>query len=69
MTFAPGTSDGAIMCIPVTVHSDNLVESEEDFMMMLALVNPGHSVILAKNTSVVTVIDNDGKTFSLPLYT
>jgi hypothetical protein len=59
LTYTSGSADGAEMCASINVHSDDLVEFEEEFGVMLTLVTSGPS--LGNNKSAVTIIDNDGK--------
>ena len=64
VTFPNGSADGMDMCTNVSVNSDSKVESEERFMVMLALVVSGTSLSLGNKTSAVTLIDSDGNFFS-----
>ena len=60
LTFVPGSSDGDEMCSWVTVHIDNLVESDEDFVVNLSLVTPmGTSFSLGNTETTVTLTDNE----------
>ena len=61
ITFSSGSGNGALQCVDVTVYSDNLVEFEENFKAMLTLTTPGSSFNLGINTSVITLIDSDGR--------
>lgn len=60
ITFQPGSANGAEMCTSVAVISDNLVETEESFQVMLSLVTAGTSFTLGSNVSTVTLINTDG---------
>lgn len=62
LTFGPGSTNGAELCAPVTADSDNLVESDEDFRVVLTMVTPtGTSFHLGNTGTVVTLTDSDGK--------
>lgn len=62
LTFQRGSPDGAGMCDNVTVNSDDLVESDEDFVIVMALATPAGTNFRLDNTEmVVTLIDSDGK--------
>lgn len=63
ITFPTGSAGGAEMCASVTVNSDHMVETEEYFIVMLALETSGTSLSLGRNTSVITLIDSDGIVF------
>lgn len=62
VTFPNGSGDGAETCVSITVHSDNVVESEENFTVMLVLTTTGTSFMTRDNTSTLRVIvmDSDG---------
>lgn len=60
LTFVNGSSDGAEMCVTVTVNSDNLVEFEEDFIVHLSLVTSGANYITGNSATLVTILDSDG---------
>ena len=60
LIFPSGSEDGAEMCTSVSANSDNLVEFEEDFTILLSLVTFGASLNLGNSSSAVTLTDNDG---------
>ena len=60
LIFPSGSEDNAEMCASVSVNSDNLVEFEEDFTIMLSLVTFGASLNLGNNASAVILTDSDG---------
>jgi hypothetical protein len=60
ITFVNGSSDGAEMCVSLTVNSDSLVEYEEYFVVHQSLVTSGASLSIGNNVSIVTIIDSDG---------
>ena len=51
------------MCVSVAVYADDLIESEEDFLVRLALVSPseGSFLSLGNNETVVELLDSDCK--------
>ena len=59
-TFQSGYGDGDMLCEPLMVNSDNLVESNEDLRANLALETPGSSIHLGNNVSFITIIDSNG---------
>jgi hypothetical protein len=62
LTFAPGSSDGALMCPSIAIVPDTVIEDEEDFSVTLSLVTTGASLSLGNNVTAVTHIDDDGTT-------
>lgn len=60
-TFASGSANGAEMCASVSLMSDNLVESDENFTVELSLLTlAGTSLRLGNTETSVTIIDTDG---------
>lgn len=60
LTFASGSSDGEGVCASVIAYSDNLVESEEFFVVRLILITPGESFFSLENTeTAINLIDSD----------
>ena len=60
VTFPIGSADSAEKCVSVTVNPDNLVESAEEFSLVLSLTDSGASLNLGDHMSTVTLIDSDG---------
>ena len=60
ITFPVGSANRAVRCVTLTVNSDNLVESEEDFTVMLTLVTSGANLNLGNSVFAVTLGDSDG---------
>lgn len=61
LTFAPGSGDGEELCTSVSATSDDLVESEEYFIINLALVTQaGTSFSLGNMETAVVITDNEG---------
>jgi hypothetical protein len=61
ITFSNGSTDGEEVCTSVIVNSDSEVEPEEHFNVMLAIVVSGTSFGLGNKTSVINLVDSDGK--------
>jgi hypothetical protein len=61
LSFLPGAADGTEVCTPIAIVSDNLVECEENFGLILTLVTSGASISLGSSVSTVTLLDSDGK--------
>jgi hypothetical protein len=64
LTFASGSTNGTEMCVPVVVNSDTLVESDEDFRVVLAL-DTGSNLRLGSVETVITITDDDGTSLSV----
>ena len=60
LSFMPGSSDGDTVCINVTVLSDDLVESKEDFTVGLTLNTIDDGIQFGNNITAVTLIDSNG---------
>ena len=60
LTFVPGSHDSAVICSSVGIHSDNVTELEENFMIVMELVTVGASLNLGNNVTHVTHTDDDG---------
>ena len=61
VTFPVNSTNGTTKCVPLGINPDNLVESEEHFVVMLAMVTSGTSLSLGNNMLAVTLIDDNGK--------
>lgn len=61
LTFAPGSGDGALMCVPISILPDTKAEGEEEFTISLDLLTAGTSLSLGNNAAIV-IIDDDGTT-------
>ena len=60
LIFLPGATNGESVCVNVTLLTDQLVECEEDFTVVLALDTVGDSVSLGNSSTAVTLLDSDG---------
>ncbi len=60
VTFTSGSSDGAMMCVNVTVVADAMVEGEMNFIVGLTLVTVGESISVGNNSTLVILVDSDG---------
>ena len=60
ITFPTGSTDGANVCASLTVNSDNLVETEECFTVVWALITSGTSLGLGWNMTTIFLNDSDG---------
>ena len=61
LTFSFGSADGSLVCANITVLSDNMVESEEDFTVRLSLLTIGKNLFIGNNATAVTLTDSDSK--------
>lgn len=68
INFPTGSADGAETCASVVVNSDNLVETEEHFMVVLALRASGTSLRLGTNATTIALIDSDGNNIANNYY-
>ena len=59
LTFPSGSANGVEMCATVTVNSDDFVELEEYFSLILNLESAEKSLRLGNNVSAVTLTDSD----------
>ena len=61
LTFAPGSGEGTERCSPITANDDSLVESEEEFSVILDIVTSSRSNLHLGNTETSVIItDTDG---------
>ena len=61
LTFASGSAGGSEMCASITVVSDYIVESDENFTVELSLLTlAGTSLRLGNTETTVTIVDSDG---------
>ena len=60
ITFPNGSTDGENVCAYVTVNSDNLVENEEYFTVLWALMTSGTSLSLEWNSTTIFLNDSNG---------
>jgi hypothetical protein len=60
LTFGVGSADGTNVCASLMVNSDDLVEFEEYFTLVLSLETPGANINLENSITTVTITDSDG---------
>ena len=58
--FADGSVDGATQVFSIAINNDNLVENSETLSLTLSTVTGG-LVTISTATSVITIVDNDGR--------
>ena len=49
----------------VELYDDDSLEDNEDFRVMLQIIDMGENIILSEDTAIVTIVDDDSKS---PLY-
>jgi hypothetical protein len=54
--------DGAEQCASVTAVADQLVDSMEEFTVVMTLVTAGANLSLGNSVTTVTITDVDGNT-------
>ena len=59
-TFSPGSGDGALMCLPVTVFPDTEAEGDEKFNIALQVVTAGESLYTGNSHTSIILTDDDG---------
>ena len=62
LSFTPGASNDDMVCTNVTLASDELVECEEEFSLVLTLSTEGDNLFLGNSVTAITLLDSDGKT-------
>lgn len=55
LTFVTGSGNGAQLCAPWTARTDDLVEGDEDFNLILALVSSSFNLGNAATNVVILV--------------
>ena len=58
-TFTRGSSNGATRCVVINIVDDAALEKNQTFYLALTTATSG--VLQQKNTTVITIIDKDGK--------
>ncbi len=69
VSFTPGSSDGDMVCVNVTVIADAMVERVMNFTVELSLDTVGESLSLGNDATLVILVDSDGKQIPSPLLT
>ena len=58
MTFS---SLSSVQSINITIHMDGILEDNEQFRVILELINGEENrIFLQPDSSVITIVDNDG---------
>lgn len=60
-TFVTGSGNGAQRCASLSAVTDNLIEGDEEFDLMLVLVAPGGSLNLENSATSIIIKDVDSK--------
>ena len=60
VAFLPGSSNGSMVCVNVTVHEDMMVEREGNFTVELTLNTVGDNLDLGNSLTRVFLVDSDG---------
>ena len=60
VSFMPGSSNGSMVCVNVTVLEDMMVEREGNFTVELTLNTVGESLDLGNSLTRVILVDSDG---------
>ena len=56
------TAQDQVVCVAaVAIFGDNTVEGNETFQLMIQPTNPLDMVSMGRNTTTVTIVDDDGK--------
>ena len=58
--FISGSPDGAMVCVNITIVDDGALEGNQTFMVTLRTLDPNDAVMVAMNTTTITIMDNDG---------
>ena len=60
LTFVTGSGNGAQNCASWTARTDDLVEGDEEFNLVLDLVTPERGLNLGNPTTNIVIMDVDG---------
>ena len=58
-TFVSGSMNNDIKCMDISIINDGALERDQHFALILSTSDA--DVLIARNTTVITIIDNDGK--------
>ena len=62
------TVQDQVVCVAaVAIFGDNIVEGNETFQVIIQPTNPLDMVSMGRNTTTVTIVDDDGKDYLLNL--
>lgn len=60
-TFMTFSSLSSVQSINITIHMDGILEDNEQFRVILELINGEENrIFLQPDSSVITIVDNDG---------
>ena len=65
LVFNTGETNGATRQISVSINDDDIIESAETFQVKLT-ASSGDTIV-SPGTATVTIIDNEGKLFAVPV--
>ena len=60
LTFASGSRNGTEVCVSLAANTDDEVECEEDFTVLLALLTPGNNLNLVNTATAIKIVDTNG---------
>ena len=58
-TFQSGSTDNATECVNISIMNDSALEGDQDFTLILSTSDT--NVHIARNTTIITIIDDDGE--------
>ena len=61
VTIPQTTGVNSSICYPITINGDRIVEDTESFNVTLEVNNPLDMVDMSRNTAIVVIEDDDGK--------
>ena len=66
MVISYTTAQNQVVCVAaVAIFGDNIVEGNETFQVIIQPTNPLDMVSMGRNTTTVTIVDDDGKDYLL----
>ena len=60
LTFPPGTTDGEMFCVNITIFGDTVHEAVESFNYSFTTVNPSDSIENGRS-GIVIILNDDGE--------
>lgn len=60
LTFVTGSGNGAQICASWTARTDDLVEGDEEFNLVLTLETPERGLNLGNSATNIVIMDVDG---------
>lgn len=58
--FIPAGMDSDPACVQIEVHNDVVLEFDETISIALTHLSPATGVTVSQNTTVVTIVDDEG---------